>query len=148
VLKFYKHNKSQRAFAVFGTYVNNHLNGKPYFKVFLKQQIVNFSKNKKFHKHLVTDTIELRGNILDGGDNVITSKVYFNESKIENLIIGKFFNKALCSSPVIIAGSGNSCTLKSLFIRNNENVNNLDKTISTINNLNNDLSSKGCCTVF
>jgi len=97
---------------------------------------------------LANDTIELRGNILDGGDNVITSKVYLNESKTENLILGKFFNKALCNSPVIIAGSGSSCTLKSLFIRNNENVNNLDKTLSNINSLNNDVSSKGCCTVF
>jgi len=50
VLKFYKENKSQRVFAAFGIYVNNHLNGKPYFKVFLKQQIINFSKKQKASK--------------------------------------------------------------------------------------------------
>ena len=46
ILKFSKEDKSQKVFVSFGTFVLDH-NGKSIFKIFLKQQLINYHKNIK-----------------------------------------------------------------------------------------------------
>jgi len=157
VLKFYKDYKSQKVFVTFGRYIYNTINNLHFYKVFLKQQLINYNKKKQALKFMDNDIVELRGNILDFGDNDILAKIYLNDSRIENKIIGKQFNKFEDKSPVIFSGYGNSCTIKSFFLKNcpksledqsfSKLINNVnDKNI--VNNNNNENRHFECCLVF
>src|SRR4051812_28596107 len=74
VLKFSKENNSQKVFVSFGTFVHDHEN-KPIFKIFQKQQLINYSKDKN-KSFLDRDTCQIRANVLDNGDDKIKAKIF------------------------------------------------------------------------
>ena len=73
-MKFSKENNSQKVFVSYGTFVHDH-DENPIFKVFLKQQLINYSrdKNKPF---IDRDVCQIRANIHDNGDDKIKSNIY------------------------------------------------------------------------
>jgi len=113
ILKFSKENNSQKVFVSLGTFVHDHL-GKPIFKVFQKQQLINYNKDK--NKAFVDrDVCQIRANVFDNGDEKIKARIFLNSSNTDNTICGNFFLPIYDKCKIMIAGSGHSCLLKVFF---------------------------------
>lgn len=85
VVRISKEDKSQKVFVSFGTFVKDQ-NNDLIFKVFLKQQLIDFSskyfqflkcfleiKNRSYYEN---DTCEVRAYILDMGEDKIITKLF------------------------------------------------------------------------
>ncbi len=75
ILKLSKDNNSQKVFVSYGTFVVDH-NGKSIFKVFLKQQLINYHRNVKNKSYYDNDMCEIRANVFDNGDDKIKAKIF------------------------------------------------------------------------
>jgi hypothetical protein len=115
VIKISKEDRCQKVFASFGTFVFD-AKDNMYFKVFLKQQLINYSKTKNKY-YYDNDICELKGNILDCGDDRIRAKFFLNDSKIENTIDGDFFLPVYDKFKVMIAGAGQSTIVKAFYAK-------------------------------
>jgi len=116
ILKFTKEDKCQKVFVSYGTFVIDH-NGKSIFKVFLKQQLINYNKNTKNRMYVENDMCEIRANVFDNGDDKIKAKIYLNESRSDNHILGSFFLPIYDKSKIMIAGSGQSVLVKAFVVK-------------------------------
>jgi len=115
VIKISKEDRSQKVFVSYGTFVSDSKEN-TYFKIFLKQQLINYSKikNKYYYDN---DICEVKGNILDCGDDKIRAKLYFNDNKVENIIDGDFFLPIYNKFKVMIAGTGQSTIVKAFYAK-------------------------------
>lgn len=75
ILKFSKDNNSQKVFVSYGTFVLDH-NNRSIFKIFLKQQLINFNRNPKNKTYYDNDMCILRANVFDNGDDKIKAKIF------------------------------------------------------------------------
>ncbi len=74
VLKITKEDRSQKIFASFGTFVLDK-NSDLIFKVFIKQQIINFtSDSSQIYKE--NDLSRVKGVVIDNGQDKIVVKIY------------------------------------------------------------------------
>jgi len=85
VIKIIKEEKCQKTFIHFGTFVVDS-KANLIFKTFLKQQLINYAKNKNksFYEN---DYCVVKALVLDVGDEKIVIKVYLNESEIEKILL-------------------------------------------------------------
>jgi len=115
VIKLSKEDRSQKVFVSFGTFVFD-AKDNMYFKSFLKQQLINYSKTKNKY-YYDNDICEIKGNVLDCGDDRIRAKFYLNDSKIENSIDGDFFLPVYDKFRIMLAGTGQSTIVKTFYAK-------------------------------
>ena len=75
LLKFSNDDYSQKVFVSYGTFVHDH-NNKAIFKIFQKQQLINYHKNHQNRTYTENDMCEIRANVFDNGDNKIKAKIF------------------------------------------------------------------------
>jgi len=118
ILRISKDEKSQRIFASLGTFVLDE-NSNLIFKIFLKQQMINHSDQENT-VYKENDLIRIKGNVIDTGEDKMIAKLFINDDRMENVIVGKFFLPFTERNKVMIAGNGASCNVKSFFAREKE----------------------------
>lgn len=83
------------------------------YKIFSKQQLVNFSGNDQKYKHYSeNDIILIKMIVFDFGDDNIKIKIFINNSLIENNILGNYFLPVINSKRIYLAGNGEEINLK------------------------------------
>jgi len=115
IIKLSKEDKSQKCFLTLGTFVYDQRGNKT-LKTFLRRQLINYNKEKA-KEYYENDYCDFKMSIIDAGEERIHVKVLFNESNIENDIQGDFFLPMFDYSKVMISGSGQSCIVKSFYIK-------------------------------
>jgi len=142
ILKISKEERSQKVFASFGTFVLDE-RANLVFKVFQKQQLINMSKEQQNKVYKDNDLCRIKGSLIDSGNEKLIVKIYINDDKSENLIVGNFFLPFHDTNKVMLAGSGYCCMVKSFFaneIEKDLKENKIDFT--------NEKKNSECCKIF
>jgi len=112
VIKISKDEGCQRVYISFGTFIEDGEN--LLFKIFLKRQIISFSKISK--KELVEkDISQVKGTIMDNGSGKIKANFYLNGSKTENTVNADFFLPTVNRFKLLIGGTGEGVFVKTFY---------------------------------
>ena len=142
VVKINKEGNSQKCFISLGTYVKDK-NNKSLFKVFTRQQLVDFqskilkieSKSKIYSEGDICDFLLT---INDSFEDKLVCKVFVNNNQTPNEVTSEFFIPYIKANSIMIAGSGKQVLVKNLRCECT------DKSIP----LDNEIKSCDCCKIF
>jgi len=104
VVKFQKESLSSKVFVSLGTWVESS-NGNFIFKIFSRQQLIDF--NKTVNKMMtLKDMIELKFCIVDYNEDRINVKIFLNDNKVYNEVSSDFFLPFIGKYRMSMAGIG------------------------------------------
>lgn len=113
VITVTKKENSQNCYVSMGTFVED-VHKNLIFKVFTKQQLLDYSKKTNEIKN---DTIKFKLNVIDKGEENISGIIYMNDSDKGNKIHSGFFLPVIENFQVIIGGAGKECVMRSGYVK-------------------------------
>jgi hypothetical protein len=116
IMKIEKEENCQRIFASLGTFIKD-IRGNLIFRVFLRQQLIDFSEKTKNSSYVENDISFVKMYMLDSGYSKILSKIFVNDSVKDNFICSDFNLPCQERKRVMIAGSGEQCLVKHFIAR-------------------------------
>jgi len=117
IMRVDKEDKSQKLFISLGSFVRDSQNNLV-FKIFCKQQLIDYSKIKN-KMYVKGDLCKINLSLIDTTEEKVFIKVYVNDSKTENSISSEIFLPLKDNRRVMVAGSGEMCSIKSVVAKLN-----------------------------
>lgn len=118
LIKISKEAKSNRCFAELGTFYENKVNGKIYYKNFLKRQLIDYSHNNINDKffYIENDSCEYNITVIDLGEEIIYTKIGMGSDTNFDVIKGNFYLPLNKEAKLLFGGFGDSIRVKNLSI--------------------------------